>query len=66
MVHAINQNHNSSMRGHIRKSSSKDDILHREQVNKSDQSLQDALNSSNTVILYFYLLFFFFIYFPVI
>ncbi|XP_077285393.1 par-3 family cell polarity regulator isoform X2 [Arctopsyche grandis] len=50
MVHAINQNHNSSMRGHIRKSSSKDDILYREQVNKSDQSLQDALNSSNTVL----------------
>lgn len=48
-MNQINQTHNSSIRNHIKKSSSKDDLLRKDQINKSDQSLQDALNSSNTV-----------------
>lgn len=49
IVNAINQNHNSSMRGRIKKSSSKDDLINRDN-NSSDHTLQDALNSSNTVL----------------
>ncbi|XP_022819381.1 partitioning defective 3 homolog isoform X2 [Spodoptera litura] len=50
IVNAINQNNvNSSMRGRIPKSSSKDDLLHKD--NSNDSALQDALNSSSNSIL---------------
>ncbi|XP_014370506.2 partitioning defective 3 homolog isoform X1 [Papilio machaon] len=52
MVHAINHNHNhasnGSARGRIQKSSSKDDLLNKDQV--LDSHVQDALNSSTTSI----------------
>ncbi|CAH2073732.1 unnamed protein product, partial [Iphiclides podalirius] len=49
MVNAINQNqNNSSMRGRIQKSSSKDDLLSKEQ--NMESPVQDALNSSTTSI----------------
>lgn len=50
IVNAINQNNpNSSMRGRIPKSSSKDDLLSKEQT--PDSALQDALNTSSGSIL---------------
>ncbi|KAJ8725711.1 hypothetical protein PYW08_003894 [Mythimna loreyi] len=50
IVNAINQNSaNSSMRGRIPKSSSKDDLLHKD--HSTDSALQDALNSSTNSIL---------------
>ncbi|XP_013180607.1 PREDICTED: partitioning defective 3 homolog isoform X1 [Papilio xuthus] len=52
MVHAINHNHNhapnGSARGRIQKSSSKDDLLNKDQA--LDSHVQDALNSSTTSI----------------
>ncbi|XP_047021478.1 partitioning defective 3 homolog isoform X4 [Helicoverpa zea] len=49
IVNAINQNSaNSSMRGRIPKSSSKDDLLHKD---NSTEALQEALNSSSNSIL---------------
>lgn len=49
IVNAINQNNvNSSMRGRIPKSSSKDDLLHKD--NSNDSALQDALNSSSNSV----------------
>lgn len=49
IVNAINQNSaNSSMRGRIPKSSSKDDLLSKEQ--SPDSALQEALNSSSNSV----------------
>ncbi|XP_068629695.1 partitioning defective 3 homolog isoform X2 [Battus philenor] len=50
IVNAINQNHNNnnSMRGRIQKSSSKDDLLNKDQ--NLDMHMQDALNSSSNSI----------------
>ncbi|XP_049866899.1 partitioning defective 3 homolog B-like, partial [Pectinophora gossypiella] len=50
IVNAINNNNaNSSIRGRIPKSSSKDDLLKKDQSN--DNSLQDVLNSSSSSVL---------------
>ncbi|XP_041977360.1 partitioning defective 3 homolog isoform X4 [Aricia agestis] len=51
MVNAINQSANSSIRGRIPKSSSKDDLLKDQSLNNSNSNSNDALNSSSRSLL---------------